>query len=60
MQNETLPLDYEPSLNHQAKMFADEMVASGEVTSWDHAYETYWDFLETMHSLVMDDAPAQT
>ena len=37
-----LPLDHEPCLNHQAKLMADEMVASGDCLNWDHAYECAW------------------
>ena len=36
---EELPLDHEPSLDHWAKGIADEDVATGYHTNWDHAYE---------------------
>jgi|TARA_B100000900_G_scaffold249675_1_gene212563 hypothetical protein len=41
-----LPLDHEPCLNHQAKLMADEMVASGDCLNWDHAYECAWNVIE--------------
>jgi hypothetical protein len=44
-----LPLDHEPSLDHWAKRMADDDIATGECTNWDHAYESAWDSLENRH-----------
>ena len=41
-----LPLDHEPCLNHQAKLMANEMVASGDCLDWYHAYECAWISIE--------------
>ncbi len=41
-----LPLDHEPSLNHLAKLMANEDVENGVCSSWDAAYESAWDYLE--------------
>ena len=45
-----LPLDHEPCLNHQAKLMADEMVASGDCLNWDHAYEAEWMYLDAEYN----------
>ena len=47
-----LPLDHEPSLDHWAKALADDDVATGEHTNWDHAYECAWDYLASLLDLV--------
>jgi len=41
-----LPFDFEPCMNHEARLMADEMVETGEILNWDHAYECAWNFLE--------------
>ena len=41
-----LPLNHEDSLNHRAKLLADDDIATGYHTNWDHAYECAWEFLE--------------
>ena len=39
---EELKLDHEPSLNHWAKLIADDDIKTGYHTSWSHAYEDAW------------------
>ena len=39
---EELQLNHEPSLNHWAKLIADDDIATGYHTSWSHAYECAW------------------
>tara|TARA_Y100000385_G_scaffold245372_1_gene263998 strand:- start:265 stop:438 length:174 start_codon:yes stop_codon:yes gene_type:complete len=46
-----IPFDHEPSINHQAKLIADEMVESGECLNWDYAYETSWNALEYQYKI---------
>jgi thymidine phosphorylase len=41
-----LPFDFEPCMNHEARLMADEMVKSGECLNWDHAYECAWNVIE--------------
>jgi len=41
-----LPLDYEPCLNHLAKLMANEDVKNDVCSNWDAAYESAWDYLE--------------
>ena len=41
-----LPLDHEPSLDHIAQDWANCDVKSGEILSWDHAYESAWISIE--------------
>lgn len=41
-----LPFDFEPCMNHEARLMANEMVETGECLNWDHAYECAWNFLE--------------
>lgn len=41
-----LPLDHEPCWDHWAKRIADDDVATGECSNWDHAYESAWDWIE--------------
>ena len=41
-----LPLDHEPSLDHWAKALADDDIATGYHTNWDHAYECAWTIIE--------------
>lgn len=53
-----LPLDHEPCLNHQAKLMADEMVASGDCLSWDHAYESAWVSLEDEYNYYKEEEEA--
>ena len=43
---EELQLDHEPSLDHWAKLIADDDIATGYHTSWSHAYESAWTLLE--------------
>jgi len=47
---EELPLDHEPSLDHWAKGIADEDVATGYHTNWDHAYEEAWHWLDAEYN----------
>ena len=47
---EELPLDHEPSLDHWAKVIADEDVATGYHTNWDHAYEEAWHGLDAEYN----------
>lgn len=51
-----IPFDHEPSIDHQAKLIADEMVESGECLNWDHAYETSWDALEYQYKINKEKA----
>ena len=39
---EELQLDHEPSLDHWAKLIADDDIATGYHTNWSHAYECAW------------------
>jgi hypothetical protein len=41
-----LNFDHEPSLNHWARRLADEDIATGYHTNWDHAYECAWESLD--------------
>jgi len=41
-----LLLDHEDSLNHWAKLLADDDIVTGYHTNWDHAYECAWDSLD--------------
>lgn len=41
-----LPLNHDPSLNHWAKCLADDDIATGYHTDWNHAYESAWDSLD--------------
>jgi len=45
IQNE-LPLDHEDSLNDWAVKLADDDIATGYHTNWDHAYMCAWQFIE--------------
>ena len=45
-----LPLDHEPSLNHWAKALADDDIATGYHTNWDHAYECAWMSLDAEYN----------
>ena len=47
---EELNLNHEPSLNHWAKLIADEDVSTGYHTNWSHAYECAWDWLDTKYN----------
>ena len=51
---EELPLDHEPSLDHWAKVIADEDVATGYHTNWDHAYEEAWHGLDAEYNYTYD------
>jgi hypothetical protein len=51
-----LPLNHEPCLNHWAKCMADEDVASGYHTNWNHAYESAWHYLDIAHKQGEKDA----
>ena len=46
MDMDELPLNHEDSLNHWAKLLADDDIATGYHTNWDHAYECAWDSLD--------------
>ena len=43
---EELPLDHEPSLDHWARLIADDDMFTGYHKSWNHAYECAWVGLE--------------
>ena len=45
-----LNLDHEPSLNHWARRLADDDIHTGYHTSWDHAYECAWHFLDAEYN----------
>ena len=46
-----LQLNHEPSLNHWAKLIADDDIKkSGYHTSWSHAYECAWIGLEAEYN----------
>jgi hypothetical protein len=47
---EELPLDHEPCLEHWAKCLADDDIATGYHTNWDHAYEQAWDQLDAEYN----------
>jgi hypothetical protein len=47
---EELPLDHGPSLNHWAKLIANDDIAKGYHTSWSHAYECAWVGLEAEYN----------
>ena len=47
---EELPLDHKPSLDHWAKCIADDDVATGYHTNWDHAYELAWHSLDAEYN----------
>jgi len=47
---EELPMNHEPSLNHWAKLRADEGVADGDYSNWDHAYEAEWMYLDAEYN----------
>ena len=47
---EELQLDHEPSQNHWAKLIADDDIATGYHTSWDHAYEAAWMSLDAEYN----------
>ena len=45
-----LDLDHEPSLNHWARRLADDDIATGYHTNWDHAYECAWHSLDAEYN----------
>ena len=45
-----LPLDHEPSQEHWAKALADDDIATGYHTNWDHAYMCAWDSLDAEYN----------
>ena len=47
---EELQLDHEPSLDHWAKAMANQTIASGEETNWNHAYEEAWHSLDAEYN----------
>ena len=47
---EELPLDHEPCLEHWAKCLADDDIATGYHTNWDHAYEQAWHQLDAEYN----------
>ena len=47
---EELQLDHEPSINHWAKLIADDDIATGYHKSWSHAYECAWVGLEAEYN----------
>ena len=47
---EELQLDHEPSLDHWAKLIADDDIESGEETYWDYAYEQAWHYLDAEYN----------
>jgi len=48
--NEELPLDHEPSFNHWAKCIANDDIATGYHTNWNHAYENAWHSLDAEYN----------
>ncbi len=42
---EELPINHETSLNHWAKLMADEEIENG-ATNWDYEYEQAWHLLD--------------
>ena len=46
MNMDELPLNHEDSLDHWAKLLADDDIATGEQTNWDYAYEQAWHSLD--------------
>ena len=49
-EQQKLNIDHEPSLNHLAKLMADDDIKTGYHTSWSHAYECAWISLEADHN----------
>ena len=47
---EELQLNHEPSLEHWAKLIADDDIATGYHKSWSHAYECAWVGLEAEYN----------
>jgi hypothetical protein len=47
---EELDIDHEPSLNHWAKLLADNAIATGYHTCWDAAYESAWMYLDAEYN----------
>ena len=45
-----LPLDHEDSLNDWAVKLADDDIATGYHTNWDHAYMCAWDSLDAEYN----------
>ena len=45
-----LDLDHEDSLNNMAKRLADDDIATGYHTNWDHAYMCAWDSLDAEYN----------
>ena len=41
-----LPFDHAPSLDHWAKLMANDDMATGYHTNWHHAYESAWHWLD--------------
>ena len=42
-----LPINHEPSLDYMAQDWANCDVENGEISSWDHAYESAWFAIES-------------
>jgi len=42
-----LPINHEPSLDYMAQDWANCDVENGEISSWDHAYESAWSAIES-------------
>ena len=47
---EELNMNHEPSLNHWARVMADEDIEKGEETYWDYAYEQAWRWLDAEYN----------
>ena len=45
-----LDLNHEPSLEHWARRLADDDIATGYHTNWDHAYECAWNSLDAEYN----------
>ena len=47
---EELQLNHEPSIDHWAKLIADDDISTGYHTSWSYAYECAWMGLEAEYN----------
>ena len=47
---EELQLNHEPSLDHWAKLIAYDDTDTGYHTSWSHAYECAWHWLDAEYN----------
>ena len=47
---EELHLNHEPSLDHWAKLIAYDDIDTGYHTSWSHAYECAWHWLDAEYN----------